>query len=119
LSGEYENRYGQLSGGEYWQKAAILKLDKYGCFIPGCHKSGQITPITKSISLKIYPNPVSNTLIIPVLEDADYEIFNVNGGIVMKGRVSNEIDISKLKTGIYILKITSETGVFFNKFIKH
>ncbi len=70
--------------------------------------------------LKVYPNPSSTHLIIEsAFENADIEITNSIGQTILKTPYSNSIDISKLESGYYNLKIVSESGkTYRNKFIK-
>lgn len=70
-------------------------------------------PIQEAIDgLSIYPNPVSNgKLFIYIATKRDLlkkvEIFNVLGKQVFSTFLSGkELNISKLNTGVYILKIT-------------
>ncbi|MGO3182472.1 MAG: T9SS type A sorting domain-containing protein [Aequorivita sp.] len=81
------------------------------------------TPQNNLSNLKIYPNPARNKLIIQSTTD-DFEsisITDVNGRIVfsMKHHISNEIDISALKAGMYFLHLQSSEGNITKKFIKN
>ena len=42
------------------QQAYMLKLDKYGCIIPGCHLVSTKDEYKKDFNIKIYPNPASD-----------------------------------------------------------
>ena len=65
--------------------------------------------------LKAYPNPVSNVLTIETDATGDYQIVNILGQIILRGPVSlQQIDVSALSQGNYVLKI----GVEQVKFIK-
>lgn len=73
--------------------------------------------------LKIYPNPVSNTLYISNKRNeflnSEIEITNTLGQTVLKLPYKNEIDVSQLSSGYYSLKIiTTEKYQFHSKFIK-
>ena len=55
-------------------------------------------------ALKIVPNPASSVLRLEGLHGKAYvQIFNSEGIIVLDEFVTNEIDITNLKTGLYIL----------------
>lgn len=58
--------------------------------------------------IKIYPNPTQDILNIeaPNLTDKNYTIYNIYGGTSQQGAyTNNQIDISTLTTGIYLLSI--------------
>ena len=74
-------------------------------------------------SLKIYPNPVSNTLYLSnekyFEEEVQIEIVNCLGQTVLKLSYKNEVDISGFSSGCYTLKITtSNKQLYHSKFIK-
>lgn len=60
----------------------------------------------------VYPNPASNFITISseLSIDANFEISDINGKLLSKGRVENnsEIDISQLQSGFYLISISSE-----------
>ena len=65
--------------------------------------------------LKAYPNPVSNVLTIETEATGDYQIINILGQIILRGLVSlQQIDVSALSQGNYVLKV----GIEQVKFIK-
>ncbi len=71
----------------------------------------------------IYPNPASDKiqfLSSVSLDNATIEIYSISGKIVnnISANNNNEINISNLSKGIYIIKINSETVNFVEKFIK-
>ncbi|MCK5824690.1 MAG: T9SS type A sorting domain-containing protein, partial [Ichthyobacteriaceae bacterium] len=75
--------------------------------------------------VSIYPNPISsdNILSISTKEENgfNYSIFTSNGKIVISGSTKNKIqniDVSILDKGIYILKVTSDNKIVNLKFIK-
>jgi Secretion system C-terminal sorting domain len=73
--------------------------------------------------LKIYPNPSNDyvSIINPTYENAVLNIYDINGQKIKEEIVqkeANNIDISNLKSGIYVLKIQSEGKAFISKFIK-
>lgn len=72
--------------------------------------------------IRVYPNPVKgNTLNFAINSEAMITIYNVLGKQVLKGhldRSSNSLNISRLKQGVYILKIDSENGSTTKKLIR-
>ena len=62
-----------------------------------------------TMSLRVYPNPVSNTLYISNNADFTYSMYNNMGQEVVKGNAqgSQRINVNELPKGIYFLRITS------------
>lgn len=72
---------------------------------------------------EVYPNPAQDELFIVSEEDEDLEIFiySASGQMVqhIELKAGDEmIDISKLKDGIYLIKIKAEDEIFTKKIIK-
>jgi hypothetical protein len=69
--------------------------------------------------LSVYPNPVSDLLTINGLEDDNCQlcISNAMGQMVLSGHGCS-IDVSGLKSGMYLLRINRESGTTILKFIK-
>jgi len=66
---------------------------------------------TNSDTFKIFPNPTTNNIQINLKKSGEYtlSIFDVSGKNVVKNKnleQSNTIDLSRLISGVYILKIT-------------
>ena len=74
-------------------------------------------------TFKIYPNPTNgNKLYFNVTQYVKVTIYNVLGKLIQTENVdanSNNIDISTLSKGIYILKINSENQFITKKLIKN
>lgn len=61
--------------------------------------------------LKVYPNPVTNgTFFINTTSDStkDVVVYDVLGKQVVKTSTTNAVNVSNLKSGVYIVKITEE-----------
>jgi uncharacterized delta-60 repeat protein len=68
---------------------------------------------SKGISkLKTYPNPVQNSLTIEKDVIGFYHIYNLLGQEVMHGSMTQQIDVSTLNQGTYILKVDTEQDMF-------
>ena len=69
--------------------------------------------------IKVYPNPVKNTLILNVNADYHYGLFNNMGQEVMNGNTYGEqrLNVSELSKGIYVLRITTGTQNLIQKII--
>ena len=61
-------------------------------------------------TLSIYPNPVQNKLII----NGNYssvDIVDVHGKLVLSSKQIDEVNVSTLADGVYMLNITTERGI--------
>jgi len=72
-------------------------------------------------TLVIYPNPVTSYLNIQTRKAiTSVKITDISGRKIVKKIYSpNEIDVSDLSAGIYIIEIQTPDGVFRKKFIKN
>ena len=74
-----------------------------------------LNDLSNSNFVTIYPNPVKNTLNIKLKDQiqADASLFDINGRLVLKQKIqalSTSLNIEALNSGIYILKIQTESG---------
>jgi hypothetical protein len=71
-------------------------------------------------SIFIYPNPTQNKLFVGGL-NTELEhlatIFDVQGKTSNYKIIKNELDISNLTNGIYILSLENEGTIFHQKFV--
>ncbi|WP_298947700.1 MBG domain-containing protein [uncultured Polaribacter sp.] len=77
----------------------------------------------KSRDVMIYPNPSNSFIQIKGIKDQGYtvSIFNIEGKLIKKVfnyLTKNKIEISNLKNGTYILKITKDKKLVTKKFLK-
>ena len=69
-------------------------------------------------NVMLFPNPAQNMLnIVTEGEIEDVTIFNVLGQKVMHAN-TNQIDITSLSKGMYIINITTDEGMTTKKFVK-
>ena len=66
----------------------------------------------------IYPNPVKEIINLSNITETDFEIYDILGNLVSKGKSQNQINVSSLTQGIYILKLKNGENIFNQKFIK-
>jgi hypothetical protein len=72
----------------------------------------------KSSNFSVFPNPVSDQLTINTSEIIrEILIYNTLGGLV-KQEHSNSFMVKELKNGIYLLKVKTEKGMRYTRFIK-
>jgi hypothetical protein len=67
-----------------------------------------------------YPNPTTGKVKINNPNLKHLEVFDLNGRLISQQDLtqSSEIDLSELNTGIYLLKMTDGTGIFWFKISK-
>lgn len=76
------------------------------------------------VQFKVYPNPVKNSVQLVLSENAtgNFIVTNVLGETVLKERIMNgtnkNIDVSKLKSGIYFFTFKSGTETITKKILK-
>jgi len=61
-------------------------------------------------NITIYPNPANNIVNISGIDVANVKIFNNIGQLILNEYNINEINVSKLTNGIYILSVETSTG---------
>jgi len=83
---------------------------------------GTSTTITNDIKtnrLRIFPNPVANSLNIETDEAAfKAEIYNIHGVRMLSYRDEKAKDVSQLKPGMYLLKVICADGITSRQFLK-
>lgn len=69
-----------------------------------------------SLEMRIYPNPTTSTVFLKTgkqaLQNADYQIFDVSGKLISKGKLlqtETAIDLSKNASGTYILIVSDSS----------
>ena len=69
--------------------------------------------------LQVYPNPARDRVVIEGLETSEVMVYNALGQVVKTVRRTNEVDLSGLVDGVYLLRITDADGkVYTNKITK-
>lgn len=76
-------------------------------------------------SIEVYPNPVLNSMKLQ-MQNSDtqidkVEITHINGNVFWtgsSGSLDRDIDLSRLSSGAYFVKIISKEGIGVKKFIK-
>ncbi len=77
-----------------------------------------------SLSFSVYPNPVTDILRVDFdsQDNRTYEVYTVSGDKVDFGslnNMTNEIDMTRLTSGVYVLKIQSKQNIAHAKVIKN
>lgn len=66
----------------------------------------------------MYPNPSNNKITISIQAKANYNIFNVNGQVLKRGRLiegDNILNISNISNGLYFMNIVTQNGTSLSK----
>ena len=74
-----------------------------------------------SDDLIVYPNPVANILRINPEHNINsgFRIIDLTGKQIMAGKMlNNSINVSSLKSGVYLIELSDEEETFLQKFIK-
>jgi len=67
----------------------------------------------------VYPNPAKDNITIESSEElTSIELFSILGNRVFKGVNQRNIDISSFEPGIYLLKLTNESGTITKRILK-
>ena len=60
--------------------------------------------------VEVYPNPATETMRIEGLEAVEIQVYNALGQLVKSIQNTNEIDVSGLPEGLYLLRIADTEG---------
>lgn len=85
-----------------------------------CNLETSVEDLDTSNGSNIYPNPTSNRIIIETKSNGmiHYQINNLNGQKIKSGHYGNEIDITELSNGFYILTMRQNDKIIKRKIIK-
>lgn len=79
------------------------------------------TDFEMSKSITLYPNPVKDILHIKVSEGisiTNCELFDISGKRMKAEIFDNNIDVSQIQKGLYLIKLETSKGILIEKFIK-
>ena len=83
--------------------------------------STAIKPIKEDNSVKVYPNPANNVLYVSGSSEVrNVEVCDLAGrkAIGVNEMAGDKIDVSSLKKGVYLVKVTTDSGTKVMKVIK-
>lgn len=72
-------------------------------------------------SIRIYPNPVSNQLVINTasIDIVSWSLIDVQGKSIKMGTLAKQtIDISNITAGMYILRLKTANDIFYKRIVK-
>ena len=104
---------------EVWSTANWTNIDTQTSFSEDC-SAMNVDEFNDSV-FSMYPNPVSDELIIDFNEEASYSIVNLNGQILNSGKINqkgNTINVNRLSSGVYFVRVKTDKGIITKKLIK-
>lgn len=60
--------------------------------------------------IQVYPNPASDVIYIDGVEATEVRVYNVTGQLLKTVKGTNDINVSDLSTGTYLLRVTDTEG---------
>ena len=63
-----------------------------------------------ALQINVYPNPAKDRVIVEGVEAAEVQVYNALGQLVKTVQNANEINVSDLMEGMYLLRITATEG---------
>jgi hypothetical protein len=101
--------------GDFPVRGWLLKLDKYGCLVPGCHlDTSTDDPLSLAhVMVKVYPNPTSDYLNVYYNKVGKvgglFRLVDMQGKVVLSFTATQNdttymIDLEKYSSGIYFLQ---------------
>lgn len=80
------------------------------------------TGFNKIDEIQVFPNPAKEFISIKGISNARIEVFNLQGQAIhfdYSEEQATPIDISKLKSGVYSMRIITPDGIYVKKLFKH
>ena len=125
MVGQAQDYY--LEGESPLQRAWLVKLDQYGCLVPGCHLIDAVEEPSFTLKLDIYPNPVSDYLNVFYYDPnhrgkVNFSIVDIQGSILKQfnstvNNITHILAVNDLPAGSYFLTMQSERGMVSKPFI--
>jgi hypothetical protein len=79
-----------------------------------------VSDVKSETTGKIYPNPTTGEVFVPGSDKLNYNLFNSTGGEVASGKISgNQLNLSELNPGIYLLITNDGTVTRTEKIVKN
>lgn len=85
----------------------LIKLDSIGNFVTSINE----TSFKNTVQISTYPNPFSNQLFISGDIPVYIRLFNTFGQTVVEASNTNQLNVSSIANGLYLLQIFDNKGV--------
>ncbi|WP_420573452.1 immunoglobulin-like domain-containing protein [Kordia sp.] len=126
VGGSVQFRFNRVTGGTWQADIAIDRIElKTGSAVQKTAQTKEAktnVEETHSInSLTVFPNPVKGSVLNIKLAHGTattYRILNLYGQVVNQGKASNQIQVGKLRSGVYFIEIYDGTHTMTKKFMK-
>ncbi|MFK7048511.1 MULTISPECIES: M4 family metallopeptidase [Flavobacterium] len=88
--------------------------------VAGLTSGTEISDEANNYNMEIYPNPSNGVLNIRLLDNraVSYQIYNLMGQPLKSGKLNQEINVSDLATGMYVIEINDGQKTLTKKFAK-
>jgi len=103
--------------------AGTYEIEAKGTTTEGCHFSSLLSyrvlnPVSAQTSqpIKVFPNPTSDHITI-LGRVSHLDILSLNGQKIRTMQTPNQVDLSSLKTGVYLLRLYTREGITLRKLI--
>lgn len=73
-----------------------------------------------SLNVSVYPNPVNDIITIKAENEFEFQILDLTGKIILSNKVNSTttIDVSNLKSSVYLLVTSSGTATYTTRLVK-
>lgn len=100
------------TGTNYPQQAWLMKVDEYGCLVPGCQLIDTVNDNEPSPEISIFPNPATdylNVFLPSGVNNGHFAIVNAEGSLMKQFTALYEnstyvVDVSEYPSGVYFLQ---------------
>ena len=115
-----------FSGPESTQSGWLIKVDSHGCIVPGCHLVATEDLESRSIDVRLWPNPVHDVLHIFTrhADELHVTLSDMEGQVVrsfetVRGEGTWSVVVDDLLSGVYLVNARDRAGGYWSqKFIK-
>jgi hypothetical protein len=104
----------------YGRNANPLNETALGSVVIGVQSSAGINDLEKN-AVRVYPNPANDMVyVVSDFSITDIAITDVAGQVVYNSSniLNNSVDVSALKSGVYMISIATNSGIKTSRFIK-
>jgi len=76
----------------------------------------QVVKFNSEVSnVVVYPNPSAGIVNIQNATNANYQVIDITGKVILTGTFNNSVQINNLPKGLFVIRIESEEGVHTEK----